>query len=241
MILPRLAELAQGGELTADAGDTLVVLAPGVRRHASTEAAEAVARVLGASPDEGRLRLAVTYPEPLVQLEQEAASDALRALREAGVEAFDVPTAEVAQAPAAFEVERVEEDDDGWVFRDREGAVRHLGREAPRFVAQGQRLTLKEDGRRRSEPVALVFQLGGSPLLLSPFSLRSGPVGKTPPQRLAELVAELLEPPGRGATIPGCSAPALLAPDGEGTRSNGRSLALAARLLRWQVEQDSLG
>ncbi|MCA8925361.1 MAG: hypothetical protein KDD82_26360 [Planctomycetes bacterium] len=240
MILPRLAELAAGARVHEGSEHTVIVLAPS-RRSASTQAAEAVAGLIRVSPDEGRRRLAISYPEPLVLLEQDTASDALRALREAGVEAFDVPASEALVAPSVFEVEHVDAGEEAWSFRDRAGKTRQLGRAAPRFVAQGQRLEVRDNGRRRSEPIAIVFQPSGDPLVLTSFSLRSGPVGRTPPQRLQALVEELVTPPGRGVTIPGCSAPALLAPEREGVRSNTLSLALAARLLRWRAEQDSLG
>lgn len=239
MILPRLAELAAGAKLHEGGEHTAVVLAPS-RRSMSTEAAAAVAGLLRATPEEGRLRLAVTYPEPLILLEHEAAREAVRELRAAGVDAFEVPANEVLGEQSSFEVEHVEADEAGWTFCAREGAKRQLARGAPRFVAQGQKLVLRDD-RRRSEPLTLVFQPSGEPLCLTAFSVRSGELGMTPPQRLQALVDQLVAPPGRGITIPGCSAPALLAPTADGSRSNTQSLVLAARLLRWRAERDSLG
>lgn len=243
--LPRLGALARlierRGGLSAPEGARAVTLLPAARRaREQAEAAQAVAEVLGAPFDEGRLHLAAAHPEPLVRVDDaDEAAALVAALERAGLSAAELPLGALLAPLAAFEAEAVSV---GPPLECRRGdEVRALADGAPRRVVSAQLVRLERGAapgprrpeRRRVEPIGLVFEPGAAaePVLLSARLMRELPGASSLSQRLAALL-ERLAAGGTLCSLEGDKSPTLLTPSGEGAWHDNRpSLLLAARLL----------
>ncbi len=242
--LPRLGALARlierRGGLSAPEGACAVTLLPAARRaREQAEAAQAVAEVLGATFDEGRLHLAADHPEPLVRVDAAAEAEALvGALERAGLTAASVPLGALLAPLAAFEADAVTV---GPPLGCRRGdEVRVLAEGAPRLVVSAQLVRVERGAapgpgrpeRRRVEPIGLVFEPGAAePVLLSARLMRELPGASSLSQRLAALL-ERLAAGGTLCLLEGDKSPTLLTPSGEGAWHDNRpSLLLATRLL----------